>query len=253
MMKYHRFIAMVVSLFLLQAISSVMAEDEKTIVTAGPSWDRFTNEDGSGLYHDIIKQVFAGYAVKHFYVPTVQANSMVAIGRADIKMCETKEIEHLVLASLPMYENDFYALYLREKFEPWEGDLTIKGQRLVWREGYYSKIDFAVPIDFTEVRSGESALKMVIYDRADFYIDDLNLINQSFVNAGEKYDPAKFGLEIVGTRKYFPVFADTPRGHKLRNHYEKEIERLYREGALQQVYTHWNFRMPKFEFGVSGK
>lgn len=252
MMNYHLLIVIVVGL-LLQTISSAMAEDEKTIVTAGPSWDRFTNEDGSGLYHDIIQRVFAGYTVKHLYVPTVQANSMVAVGRADIKMCETKEVEHLVLASLPMYENDFYALYLREKFEPWNGNLTIKGQRLVWREGYYSEKDFAVPVDFTEVRSGESALKMVIYDRADFYIDDLNLIQKSFVNAGEKYDPAKFGLEVVGTRKYFPVFADTPRGKKLRNHYEKEIKRLYKEGSLQQVYTRWNFRIPQFEFDVSGK
>ena len=61
----------------LQAVCPAMADDAGTIITAGPSWERFTNEDGHGLYHDIIKLVFAGYQVKHLYVPTVQANAMV--------------------------------------------------------------------------------------------------------------------------------------------------------------------------------
>lgn len=252
MIHYHRLMTVVLTLFVLQA-GLAKAEEEKTIITAGPSWERFTNQDGSGLYHDIIRQVFAGYKVIHHYVPTEQANSMVIIGRADIKMCETKANEHLRLANVPMYENDFYALYLRKKFEPWKGFSSLQGQRVVWREGYYSKDDFSIPVDFTEVRSGESALKMIVYDRADFYIDDFNLIKQSFDNAGEKFDQEKFGLAIVGARKYYPVFADTQRGEMLRNHYENEMRRLYREGVLQQIYTTWNFRIPQFEFDVSGE
>jgi len=252
--RYHFFIVVVISLFWgLQAVSPAMAEDDKTIITAGPSWERFTREDGHGLYHDIIRQVFAGYTVKHFYVPTVQANSMVAIGRADIKLCETKEIESLVLASLPMYENRFYALFLRKKIDPRAGTVSLEGKKVVWREGYYSAMDFPVPVDFTEVRSGESALQMVVHGRADFYIDDLNLIKKSFEAAGENFDPQKFAIESVGARKYFPVFADTSRGQTLRKHYEQEMERLYREGALQKIYDYWDFPMPKFKFKGSEK
>lgn len=254
MLHYYHLIAVVVSLFCLQAFNSpTLAADGETIITAGPSWEGFTGSDGRGLYHDIIKQVFAGYTVKHIYVPTVQANSLVAIGRADIKICESREIESLVLASNPMYENHFYALYLHESIGPWKGIQSLKGKRVVWREGYYSGVDFSVPIDFTEVRSGQSAVKMVVYGRVDFYVDDLNLIKQSFGNAGETFNPEKFGLVRIGTRKYFPVFADTSRGEMLRNYYENGMERLFKDGTLGQIYKHWDFPMPEFTFNVSGK
>lgn len=236
-----------------QAASTVMGENAKTLITAGPSWERFTNVDGHGLYHDLIRLVFAGYQVTHLYVPTVQANSMVAIGRADIKMCETKEIASLVLGKVPMYENDFYALFLRERFDPWQGSLSLEGKKAVWREGYYSGQDFSVPLDFIEVRTGESALQMVIHGRADFYVDDRNLIQQSFDAAGERFEPTKFRIESVGTRRYFPVFASTSRGNTLRKHYENEMERLYREGKLRSIYDRWGFSMPKFTFNDSDK
>lgn len=254
MTKYYHFIAVVISILIgLCGSSPSVAEINKTIITAGPSWERFTNEDGGGLYHDIIREIFAGYKVEHLYVPAVQANSMVAIGRADIKLCETKEIKSLVLASIPMYENDFYALFIRKRIEPIRGDLSLKGKKVVWIKGYYSNLDFTVPVNFIEVRSGESALKMVVHGRADFYIDDLALIRKSFDDADESFDPEKFGLEKVGTRQYFPVFADTPRGKAVLKHYELKMQELYKKGDLQRIYHHWNFPVPNFKFIDSGK
>lgn len=213
MTRYYYHIVVLMSLLLgLQTAGFAGAEEDKTVITAGPSWNRFTNEDGHGLYHDIIQQVFSGYQVKHLYVSSEQANAMVAIGRADIKMCETKQIESLILSSVPMYENDYYVLFLQESINKWEGDESLRGKKIAWREGYYSNLDFSVPVEFIEVRSGESALKMVMHGRAVFYVDDYNLIRQSFEKAGETFDPEKFGVERVGTRKYFPVFANTPAG-----------------------------------------
>ena len=252
---FHYALAIMVNLFWLLTINPAvaLAEDEKMLITAGPSWDHFTNQDGHGLYHDIIKQVFSGYKVKHLYVPSVQASSMVAIGRADIMMCDTEVVEPLVLARHPMYENDFFAVYLQAKAAVWKGDLSLNEKRIVWREGYYSQSDFPVPVNFKEVRSGESALKMIILDRADFYIDDLNLINQSFESIGKQLNQKEFGIEKVGTRKYFPAFANTPRGEYLRKQYETGMERLYKEGVLQQIYEHWGFRMPEFNLYISSK
>lgn len=233
-------------LFTIVSACILHADEPKKIITAGPAWDNFTNKDGSGLYHDLIREIFAGYTIQHIYVPTVQANTMVANGRADIKMCETKEIESLILADQPMYENDFYALYLAADHESAKS-LEIANKRLVWRAGYYSLQDFSVPIDFTEVRNGASALEMVIYDRADFYIDDLALIKQSFADLGKEFDPQIFGLEVVGTRKYYPVFADTPQGKELRTYYEQTIRRLLKEEKLQHIYKRYGFRAPSFQ------
>jgi len=232
-------------LLIISLAGILHADEPKTLVIAGPSWDNFTNRDGSGLYHDLIREIFAGYAIQHIYVPTIQANMMIANGRADIKMCDTKEIESLVLAQQAMYENDFYALYVRKNQQSGE-QISIKDKRLVWRAGYYSQLDFPFPVTFTEVRSGASALEMVIYNRADFYIEDLALIKESFAELGVKFDPQRFGLEVVGTRKYFPVFANSQRGKILRTHYEQEIKRLLKEGKLQYIYERYGFHAPTY-------
>jgi len=255
MPDFRRFFVLLVCLFcwLLALRPVTAAADDKILITVGPSWERFTNMDGHGLYHDLIGLVFADYQVKHIYVPTVQANSMVAIGRADIKLCETIEVDPLIIARVPMYENDFFALYLQKNIPQWEGARSLAGKKLVWREGYYTQADFSVPVDFLEVRNGESALKMVEYDRADLYIDDWNLIMQSFAAVGEKFEEAVFALQKVGTRKYYPVFARTERGEKLRQHYEEEMKRLYLAGTLQKVYDKWAFTVPDFSFNALGK
>ena len=234
-----------VFLYCPMAEGAERAEERKIIVTVGPSWEGFTNRDGSGLYHDILRQVYPEYLKQHLYVPTVQANEMVAIGRADIKLCETEVESPLMFGGYPMYENGYYALFRRERMGVWRGNDSLSGMKGVWRQGYYSRADFSVNFPYLEVRSGESALKMVILGRADFYIDDLALINESFALAGEEFDPDRFDVKLVGTRKYYPVFLESPRGKRLRTQYDSAMKRLYQEGILQKIYQSWGFPIPK--------
>lgn len=236
-------------IFLCPLVSSASNETRKdTVITAGPSWERFTNGDGTGLYHDIVKAVFGKNNVRHFYVASAQATTMVALGRADIMMCGTKADRGLMLSAHPMYENDFYALYLKDRIGPWQDLSSLAGRQLVWRETYYSQKDFPLPVQFIEVRSGESALQMVASGRADFYIDDMHLIMQSFTKTGLNPNDPRFGYAKVGQRRYFPVFADTLRGAKLREQYETRMEDLYRDGTLERFYHYWGFTLPNWTF-----
>lgn len=243
MHQLQRIVTLLLMFCFLPLLSSAGTE-EKKLITAGPSWDRFTNQDGHGLYHDIIGLVFSGYSITHVYVSSVQANKMVELGRADIKMCETEVEPPLVLAKYPMYENDFYVVYRRDRIGTWKGNSTLEKRSVVWREGYYSQTDFTVSVNPVIVRSGESALKMLSLGRVDFYVDDLTLIRQSFVRAQEQFDPKVYAIKKIGARKYFPVFSTTSRGEALRREYEEGMVRLYKEGTLQQIYKHWGFQVP---------
>ena len=243
------------SLLLLIGLSlfvplSVVAEEQRgVLITAGPAWNGFTNKDGHGLYHDLIRLIYgARFSVKHLYVPTVQANNLVAAGRADIKLCETKAVPPLHLAAYPLYENAYFAFFLKAKNPFWWGAGSLTGKQVVWREGYYSQADFPVAINAREVRSGESALMMVILGRADYYIDDRQLINESLQQAKLDFDAQRFGLEVAGQRRYYPVFADSERGRKLQEEFELGLERLYRSGQLEPVYRQWGFPVPHFSF-----
>ncbi len=234
---------------LLVPLSAVAEESPEVLITAGPAWNGFTNKDGHGLYHDLIRLIFgARFSVNHLYVSTVQANNLVAAGRADIKLCETKEVPPLHLAAYPLYENAYFAFFLKAKNPFWEGLDSLLGKRVVWREDYYSQADFPVAVNVREVRSGESALMMVILGRADYYIDDRQLINESLQLAKLDFDAQRYGLEVVGQRSYYPVFADSERGRKLRKEFELGLEKLYRSGQLEPVYRQWGFPVPHFSF-----
>ncbi len=54
---HHCFVVGMCIFWGIGAVNSAMAVDDKTIITAGPSWEGFTNKDGHGLYHDIIGKV----------------------------------------------------------------------------------------------------------------------------------------------------------------------------------------------------
>ena len=196
------------------------------------------------MYHDIIGLVFPDYSITHVYVPSVQANKMVGLGRADIMMCDTEVEPPLVMGQYPMYENDFYVVYRRDRIGIWEGNSTLEKSSVVWRDGYYSQTDFTVAVNPVIVRSGESALKMLSLGRVDFYVDDLTLIRQSFVRAQEQFDPKVYAIQKIGSRKYFPVFSTTSRGEALRREFEEGMVRSYEEGTLQQVFRHWGFQVP---------
>lgn len=238
--------ALLFLLFTLSVALPVQANDaDRVLITAGPSWDGFTNRDGTGLYHEIIHEIYSkDFEIRHLYVSSNQANALVAGGRADLKLCETKIELPLRLGRYPMYENKFYALYRRDNISQWRGTETLRGKRLAWREGYYSQEDFPVSVKGQPVRTGKAALMMVILGRADFYIDDMTLIEESFVDASEAFDHKAYAVEPIGSRRYYPVFSSTARGELLQRKYEKGMEVLRASGKLGEIFRRWGFSLP---------
>ncbi len=217
------------------------------ILTVSPSWQGFTSPDGTGLYHDLVRAVFElrGDVVRHQEVPAKRGLIMVREGRADMYMCDTEIFSGLQMSGLPMYEGEFHALFLAGEFPKWDGIASLKNRKLVWRLGYYSPGDFAVPIRFEETVTGTEALTRVLRGSADFYIDDLNLIRETIASSPTPIDESLYQIESVGFRQYFPVFAVSERGRKLREIFEKGMIELARQGRLRPIYDKWNLPMPR--------
>ena len=170
---------------------------------------------------------------------------MVREGHADIYMCDTEIFSGLQMSELPMYEGEFHALFRTEKFPSWEGIASLKNRKLVWRLGYYSPGDFTVPVRFEETVTGSDALNRVLRGSADFYIDDINLIRETIESLDYDLEKDVYRIESVGFRQYFPVFAVSERGRKLREAFEKGMVELARQGRLRPIYDRWNLPMPR--------
>ncbi len=224
--------------------SAVRADD---VLTASPYWQGFTSADGQGLYHDLMRAIFepGGKSVRHVEVPAKRGIIMVREGSVDIYTCTSESATGLQLASEPMYEGEYHAIFRKSAFPDWDGAASMANRRVAWRLGYYATRDFAVPVQPSETYNGVEALERVVRGGADFYVDDLHLIMESMKAYDANLDENEFRIESVGFRQYFPAFSDSARGQELRQTYEQGMRRLAEQGRLAPIYEKWNLPMPR--------
>ncbi|GAB6110431.1 hypothetical protein [Desulfomicrobium salsuginis] len=241
--RLHALLLSAVLFALIPSFSAFAGE----VITVSPYWEGFTGPDGRGLYHDLMNAVFTrrGDTVRHLETPAKRGLIMVREGQADIYTCQAKAEDGLELARLPMYEGEFHALFLSRTFPHWNGVASLENKRLVWRLGYYSPHDFPVPVQFDETTTGTEALKRVVRESSDCYIDDYHLITET-VNAYQPpLDSGNFRIESVGFRQYAPVFSASPRGRELRDAFEQGMRALAEQGKLLPIYEKWKLPMPR--------
>lgn len=214
------------------------------IRTTSPAWAKFTGQNGEGLYFDLLRTVFAPDTIRHVHAPAKRGLVMIRSGNADIYICSSDTTTRLRMAALPMYEGEFHAFFKRRAVV-WTGPATIRNRRLTWRLGYYSQRDFQVPILFREVITAEDALKRVLQNGADFYIDDRNLIEETIATYPTPLDAKDYRIESVGFRGYFPLFATNGRGAILLKRYEDGMRTLAKDGKLEPIYAKWGLPMPR--------
>ncbi len=215
----------------------------------GPSWDKFTNKDGTGLYHEILITLFGLYGIdyKRDYVPSERAYHLVRNGMADFMTCHDKPMPGLVLARHAMYENPYYVFFNKKNIGPWAVPGSLENRSIAWRIGYYDETNIPAHMRPKEVKTGVSALGMVLLGRVDFYLDDLNFIQDSISKNKIPFDQAEFDIRPIGTRAYRPVFNTTERGKKIMELYERGMEHLYADGRLQRIFDKWGFPMPSYD------
>lgn len=241
--RLHALFLTVVLFAMIPAFSALAGE----VITVSPYWKGFTGPDGQGLYHELMNAVFArrGDTVRHLEVPAKRGLLMVREGQADIYTCQTKAEDGLELARVPMYEGEFHALFLSRTFPNWSGVTSLENKRLVWRLGYYSPDDFPVPVQLDETMTGIEALKRVVRESSDCYIDDYHLITETVNTYQPPLNSGTYRIESVGFRQYAPVFSTSPRGRELREAFEQGMRALAEQGMLLPIYEKWKLPMPR--------
>ena len=239
----------IIALFLLMTlgVQPCLADETITeVISTSPSWDKFTNRNGTGLYHEVLSEVFGLYGVKvrHEYGTSERAEELVMTQEADFMTCDDRAKPPLVLAKHPLYINDFYVFYKTSHFTPWKGVETIRDHEVLSQAGFYFQDNFPVPVKLKYVISGGQAVDMISMDRSDFYVDDLTLIKQSLADAKEPLNMSQYSFQVVGRRSYYPMFKNTPRGLKVMEMYDQGMETLHKQGRLRKHYEKWGFQYP---------
>lgn len=219
------------------------------VVSTSPAWTTFTQRDGTGLYHEVLREVFALYdiSVRHEYAKSIRSENLVISGQADMMTCSDLPNPALVLARYPLYKNDFFVFFRKDRIGPWKGVETLRDKEVLHQPTFYTQENFPVPVRLRVVSTGAQAVDIIDLGRSDFYVDDMTLIKESLANAPNKLNMDEFDIKRVGRRAYFPQFNTSERGKAVMKMYEEGIITLHKAGKLKPIYEKWGHQYPRFD------
>lgn len=206
----------------------------REIHIATDTWEGYSNKDGTGYYLEILKEIYPppNYTLKISYVPFKRALYMVEGGKADITVGVNRgDIDDDFIAE-PIVENDKVDIIVHKQLaQKWQGLDSLKDKKIVAKIGYGFDKNIKVPIDYTEITTLLSMMRMLSIGRIDAVLDYNGDIKKLWRESGldENYTIIK---AVLTNQAYF-AFA---RGQQdLKKHFEKTFQTLVQSGKILEL------------------
>ena len=226
---------------------AVMAQAEQMpvpgrIVLASEQWNDYTNQDGSGLAWDLLRQIFepAGITLQTRSVPYTRSVGPTQRGEVDGYVGSYRNEASAVLYPRWNFDADhIYALGLATAPTPTLA--TLGDYRLAWVRGYKYEQYLPSVRRFNQIERRSGILPMLQHGRADFYIDALT---EAKYVLSQSQDPALFKLTHIAELPLYIGFADSERGRALMAVYDQRLTSLVKTGELKGIFARWNQPYP---------
>ncbi|KRP41621.1 ABC-type amino acid transport substrate-binding protein [Pseudomonas libanensis] len=240
-MAVRRWLLIVLCAFASMAQADQMPVPGK-IVLASEQWNDYTNQDGSGLAWDLLRQIFepAGITLQTRSVPYTRSVGLTQRGEVDGYVGSYRNEASAVLYPRWNFDADhIYALGLATAPTPTLA--TLGDYRLAWVRGYKYEQYLPSVRRFNQIERRSGILPMLQHGRADFYIDALT---EAKYVLSQSQDPALFKLTHIAELPLYIGFADSERGRALMAVYDQRLASLVKTGELKAIFARWNQPYP---------
>ena len=240
-MAVRRWLLTVLCAFAFVAEAEQMPVPGK-IVLASEQWNDYTNQDGSGLAWDLLRQIFepAGITLQTRSVPYTRSVGLTQRGEVDGYVGSYRNEASAVLYPRWNFDADhIYALGLATAPTPTLA--TLGDYRLAWVRGYKYEQYLPSVRRFNQIERRSGILPMLQHGRADFYIDALT---EAKYVLSQSQDPALFKLTHIAELPLYIGFADSERGRALMAVYDQRLTSLVKTGELKGIFARWNQPYP---------
>ena len=207
-----------------------------------------TNEDGTGLYWDILRAIYepAGIAVKFEAVPLKRAQMMIGDQSADAMLGHYRgDSKDFIFPQWHYSAQNICAIFKKGRLN-WNGQHSLVGKRVAWIRGAEYDKYLSVPVVGDEKSDHVGPLLMLNVDRIDVFLDDRAELLKTFQVSADRlkkegFASENFQIEDVLELKLYPAFADTPRGRKLAEIFDDRMPQLLSSGKLEALFKQWNY------------
>ncbi len=230
----------------LCCIGFAAGQDIKNIKIVTPEWEACTHKDGTGLFFEIVRNVYEpeGIKMEYEFVPWKRAVYIVEEKKeADAYLSRMKDSDHLA-PDYPLWVEYAAAVFRKDHIGEWKGIATLSGKTAVWMRGYdyhtEKRIADVKLKKWDEIDKPEQAWRLVEKGRYDFYIDALLDIEQ-YVRKN-KVNMESYHIGIIWGEPSYMIFAKTLKSAKLIEIYNRRIIELFKSGELKKIFNKWNIR-----------
>jgi polar amino acid transport system substrate-binding protein len=213
-------------------------QDTLSVVTE--EWEDCTNKDETGLYFDIIREVFSpAYAIKIGIMPYTQSIKKVQDKNADMFLGSyLDEVTKVIYPKWHFAADDITVVYLKDSIKKWDGEKSLAGKKVAWIRGYtfndYIKVKMTVSIQDKR----DFAINMLTKKRIDFFIDNLSDITSTI--EGMKLDTGRFKTDLLMHLDLYIGFIDSDRGKSLAAFWDREFGKKVKNGKIKELFKKWD-------------
>lgn len=235
---------------LLMAAGGIRAQGRagrpQDISLVSDAWHDLTRKDGSGLYFDLIRAVYARAGIHKVNIqilPYARTVNMVRDKRADAWVASFMDEKDFPL--YPKWHFDRNAqmvVYRADTPVPYRDQQSLAQRRVAWLRDFGLDRYIKVPMQVTEVDSIASALGMLDHRRIDFFVGARSDLNDHIRDA--KVDMTRYRMEFVMHLGLYLAFADTPRGAALREIWDQQMDVLHKDDAFLAIYKKYGNEVP---------
>lgn len=228
--------------------SSEDKEEKIDIIWVTEAWKNYTNEDGTGLYHELFEVIFhnSPYNIQVKYLPWKRALREIETKQANISGALPKNGKYL-FADIPILTEPISIL--RQKTET---HLTLqKISKLVgvWPQQYANEILFPSIVPYINGVGADyrkDALHLLKIKKVDYYLDIRTMLEIQLALWPES-EQQKYYIQDLATSKLYLVFSDDPKGKALKHYYDTKTKALLDQNILQKIYQKYQLSFPLFE------
>lgn len=241
--------------FTAQADVQFKREHIKSISVVAPIWQDLTNQDGTGLYWDIIKTVYEpiGIKVKTSQAPWKRGIKMVSKYRTYSAIVgETLDSkESVIFPTYPISVKYLSVLTKKQVDFEWQGMDSLQGKNVAWQKGQDVIFPRLESYNLSEVRSAFKGSKMLKEGQVDFLVGDSNDIIEALEKQSLSTDEYSI-YQMPRGKDVYLAFSIDDLSRELIDIYNERIEDLSAEGKLSALYEKWNVgEMPRMLLSLS--
>ena len=203
-----------------------------------------TNSNGTGLYWDIIRAVYAPVGVRPRFIIRSRVGSvdLDSNKKADAVVGAYREdLEGVLFPNYPLAKENVLVVFKKEKLSQWEGIDSIQGKRVAWVKDFHFERYLGVPVNKQLFSAREHILKLLENDQIDFFVDTQYEL-ESALNS-KRLDITNLTAEILMDMDLYLAFANSKKGSKLRDIFNTRFPKLVESGELEKLLVKWNSKL----------